>query len=523
MSRLMPVILGAASLAASALLLVLGFASLPAHASSGAAGGSASAYAVLTVDESAPDREITEALSIIARGPVYSESSQWVFLDDFGELRQIPLDEYDQRLEPFDPRNDGYAERVRSFFVRDGKRFFFIPRNRNFEKRIDAVLGDIQPGLAWSLDSRARPRPLGLYLGLFAAAAVTGLFWLKPRLLGAALFPVLGGLCLFGAPGFALAAVLSLLPALLAEPVRELCYVLSAEGCRFRWGESRSRLLQNSFAPHFFRWILFPLLLALYGLMAAAARFPPVIAVLTFLLFMLIFFFFFIVETKRARAGDHIRFVPLLIAGLPLKRVNFPRVLLPFALSACLALIFAGGEPRLKLSVGKQASVAGSGGEPRLKLSVGKQASAAGSGFLGGVEDNAPVMAPPPLISAAEYRAHAEYQRRFSLLPLGRHGFDEASYFHYDIDDHGLIAKAGSPLAFLDGGLREIPPFPLEPVMEFLGKPGSVGNMRDLDLFELIPVLLVLLLSIPALGGGRGKGKKKGSAIYNDKTKRIAA
>jgi hypothetical protein len=43
-----------------------------------------------------------------------------------------------------------------------------------------------------------------------------------------------------------------------------------------------------------------------------------------------------------------------------------------------------------------------------------------------------------------------------------------------------------------------------------------------MSVFELIPVLLVLLLCIPAIGGGgRETGNKKGPAIYNDK--RIAA
>jgi hypothetical protein len=136
----------------------------------------------------------------------------------------------------------------------------------------------------------------------------------------------------------------------------------------------------------------------------------------------------------------------------------------------------------------------------------------------------------PPLISAAEYRAHAEYQRHFSFLPLGGKGFDEDAYFHYDVDKDGLITKAQVSEGDLPGAeLSVIPPFPLESLMEFLGESAGAagiepmvrGGMRDMRFFDFVPVLMVLLLCIPALGGRQGKGKKRGPVIYNDK--RIAA
>ncbi|GHU94604.1 hypothetical protein FACS189479_07550 [Spirochaetia bacterium] len=448
---LKPIFLIAFSLAAALLLLALGFAS--AHIDLNRA-----SYAVLVMDESAPDREITRALSQVFNGQILSESSQWVFLDDFGQLWQIPLDEYDQRLESFDPRNDGYADRVRSFFVRGGKRFFFIPRKGLFgakvelEKRAAAALETVQPALAWSFASQPEslPRPLGLYLVLFVASSLTGLFFLKPRLLGAVLFPVLAGLSLLGTPGFALAAVLSLLPDLLAEPVRELCCILSVPGPRHNRSEFRSRLWRNSLAPHLFRWIPFSLLSVFYGLAALAGQVPWVLGVLTFLIFTLILIFFFIIEAKQAREWDHIPFVPVRILELPLKRFNVSRVMLPFALAFCLAFLFSGPF--------------GSSHPPNLSGTF-----AAGGGFEGNI-----------LISATEYRAHAEYQRRFSLLPLGRNGFDEVSYFHYDMDQDGLIMKAGALEGDLsEEGLTPIPPFPLETLMDFLGKSDSAVLMRD--------------------------------------------
>ncbi|GHV52484.1 hypothetical protein AGMMS49579_09820 [Spirochaetia bacterium] len=476
------VFLGAASLIASILLLVLSLVSGSAHTPSGDTGRSVSAYTVLTLDESAPDREVTASLNRIFNGQVLSESSQWVFLDDFGELQQIPLDQYDERLESFDPRNDGYAERVRSFFVRDGKRFFFIPRKGNFgenediEKNITAALDALQVN-SWTMDYGDQKRngpvlqPLRLYLVLFAASAITGFLWLKPRRLGLALFPVLGGVCLWGASGFALAAILSLLAGLLLEPVRDFCY------SRLRRGEFRVR--------HFFRWLLFPLLLALYGLAALAGHIPPVLAALTVLFFTLIFFFFFVVEANLGGIMDHKRFVPVLILESSVKKLSFPQFMLPFVLSSCLALLFSGFF----------------------------------SGF-GDFEEDAPVTDYLPPISAAEYRAHAEYQQHFSILPLGQNGFDENSYFHYDVGKDGLIDGALQGVFLPDAGLPALPPFPLETLMEFLGK-RPVGRISHV---EVIPVLLALLLSIPAMsGGGRGKGKKKGLIIYHNKSRRIAA
>ncbi|GHV02437.1 hypothetical protein FACS189485_02800 [Spirochaetia bacterium] len=505
---LRPAFLAAVSLAAGVLLLALSFIQAP----SGNADSYRSPYTVLVMDESAPDREITEALNRVFKGQVLSESSQWVFLDDFGQLRQIPLDEYKRRLEPFDPRNDGYAERLRSFFVRDGQRFFFIPQGGISEKKLAAALEHVRPVPAWSFAyggawqrqrqtgllpqslSGTRPRPLVFYLILFAASGLTGFFLLKPRFLGAVLFPVLAGLCLQGTSGFVLAAILSFLPDLLAEPVQELCCALSVSGRRLRRGEFRSRLLLNSVAPYRARWVFFPFLAAFYGFAALTGQVPLIFAVLSFLVFTSIFIFFFIAEAGRACAGDHIRFVPVLIIETPEKRLKGSKVMLPFALSACLALFFSSLSGPFE-------------GEAR-------------EAWAGA----------PPLISAAEYQAHAEYQRHFSFLPLGGNGFDEDSYFHYDVDKDGLITKA----RVLEGDLSEaelsaIPPFPLESLMEFLGEsagPAGIeplvrGGMRDMRVFDFVPVLMVLFLCLPALSGGRGKGKKRGPAIYNDK--RIAA
>jgi hypothetical protein len=108
------------------------------------------AWAAVTVDQALPDRETAEALSPLGEG-IISESAQWVFLDNFGSLELVNLEELPGRLENFDPRRDPYAEKLHDFFVRDGMRYFFIPLNkslspwamRSFEKEIAACLPGI--------------------------------------------------------------------------------------------------------------------------------------------------------------------------------------------------------------------------------------------------------------------------------------------------------------------------------------------------------------------------------------------
>jgi hypothetical protein len=108
----------------------------------------AEGYAVLRVDADLPDRVIGDRLvasidNYISIGFV-SESTQWVFLNDFDTLLSIPLDEYQERLAVSvlrpDPRDDGYAARLHSFFVRNNQRLFFIPFARpSLTEELDTV------------------------------------------------------------------------------------------------------------------------------------------------------------------------------------------------------------------------------------------------------------------------------------------------------------------------------------------------------------------------------------------------
>ncbi|MDR3303101.1 MAG: hypothetical protein LBS86_01675 [Treponema sp.] len=180
--------------------------------------GGRAGYAVLSVDASYSDGEIATRVSDAANTAIsagYSaESTQWVYFNDFGTMLRLSLDEYDERLDASvirDPRDDGYATRLRAFFVRDGRRFFFIPFERpalldelktrflrqshsgNWE--LESALTETLVGLPFSLEWLGADRaPLWLYVGLADAVCVFAVLLSRVALLVGRRFPApLGG------------------------------------------------------------------------------------------------------------------------------------------------------------------------------------------------------------------------------------------------------------------------------------------------------------------------------------------
>ena len=196
-------------------LWILGSVQIPA--------GRNSRYGMLVTGENIPDREIRRRLEGGGLSGLISESGQWFLLDCFGSVEQIPLDEFGTRLLSFDPRNDGYAEKLRSLFVHDGRRVVYIPLGfpAQAHKKIAAALEDIP----YSLEYGRRRIPPGLLLLLFCLAA-GAFFVIRPLRLalrheaGSLLpcLPLLSPLLLGGAAGFALAALLAGLAVYLAGP-----------------------------------------------------------------------------------------------------------------------------------------------------------------------------------------------------------------------------------------------------------------------------------------------------------------
>jgi hypothetical protein len=444
--------------------------------------GRGGAYAVLVLDEALPDRQIRELLN---NEQVISESSQWVLLDDFSGLASIPLDEYPRRVSAFDPRNDGYAERLRSFFVRGGKRFLYIPLGPGFgalkglEKRLALSLGNIPFQLEYT--GGGKPVRLYFFLSLLAGAAA---LWFTRRLVFAPCIPALAGLAFAGAPGMAPAAFLMGLGGLFLAPCGEYFMALRYKKNRLPFGSYESRTLGEVLSPFKKRLFWAPLLIGALALCFITGGVHPLLILGTVAGFTGLYFFSHWVFSRRGEAQDHVRFSPVLILNVPVLGLDFSRLMLPYALAALLAV--------------------------PLSLLFPGPASPEFPSFL---QD-----APPP-IQEGEYRSHAAFQASFSLRPLGRDrrvfGVEEArepAYFYYTLGDDGLIAgmEAALPEEPEAAGMAGVPPFPLGDLMTALEpgkKSGPAGKGPAWG--ELIPGFIAVLLSLPVFVKPRRGDKKK--------------
>jgi hypothetical protein len=528
--------------------------------------GNGDGYAVLAVDASYPDRFIGDLLPSQAPGgsaQYISESTQWVFLDDFGVLQRIPLDEYRDRVEIFDPRDDGYAEKLRSFFLRDGKRLFFIPFSGESlgkwlkkaawaditfsdtwinKKRInrikesiavslkDTVRGDIP----FSIEFFGHEKPLVFYFLLFVlAVAITLVLVEKPWFL-VVLLPVLGALVLTGPPGFVICTALIALSRVLIEPIREVLVFCRYRHCRQGLtGPGNPMkgldLLTNLSSD----WIIplgrVILLLGILGIctIPGMQRIPPggmmdiprgksmlILGAAGFLCGFCILGFILWIKSNQGKPQEHIRFRQVRIMA-PANQGIINRTFIPFALVSLMSIyipqmiegIYAYHNPEL-------------------------------------IADHR------YLIDPAEYEKHAAFQASFSFIPLGTKGDlsqaqpdrdrfypnqpYEFRYGRYLLGEDGLIADAGGkinsdndPVYYEVYTYKDIPPFPLEKLITFL-KDFEHTYMKDtsqiatINIMGLVPILLVPGVYIIVLWGlKQNHGKKKNSLVYHDK--RIAA
>jgi hypothetical protein len=471
--NLNPVIIAiGASLAAGALLFFLG--------TGGRVSGTRApyGYAVLTLDDSWPDRSIRELLAGQRLGNTIGESSQWVFLDDFGSLEKVPLDTYADRVESFDLRNDGYAERLRSFFVFQGQRRLFIPLNGagDITGRVSAALGDIPFSLS-VLTPHEGTRSVVLPAILFVLAAALTLYCSGEVLLTALFLPLWAVPAGWGVPGFAVIAVLAGLSRFLREPLRDY-FIARRYGKSFRQPPGALPL-----------GILF--FLALGGITILGAL-PPFTVILGSLFFLALLAFSLRAELLCGAPRGHIRFRPVPIAdiaGGPAGRPSsYALIMAPFTLAALALLLVSGAAGPIPVS------------------------SFDRTGWKS-------PPAPDAKAFAEAYSAHAAFQRDFSRAPLGSSPLETAPpYLSYVLAEDGLldgpVEDSGEPVEI------EIPPFPLEGLIDFLTNytytdPGFGSS----GLRELMCLLVVLGPGVPLIFRDRRRPLKL--AMYMDK--RIAA
>ncbi|MDR2500158.1 MAG: hypothetical protein LBD37_03630 [Treponema sp.] len=422
-------------------------------------------YGVLMVDAACQDREIGRLLAEGGLAAYSSESTQWVFLDDFGGLRRVPLDGYAGAVEPFDPRNDGYADALRRFFVRDGKRRFYIPLAASpapFQEGPGLLAQELEKRLArmplppYSLASLLPPCPFPRLFILFALAAAAALLLSGAPLPAAALLPSTASFAFAGPSGLALGGVLFAL----FEPLRECFASRFREGCP---GWKDASLWLGAWSG----------LLIFLGI-AFCGAVPPMVSLLGLFSFLCVLCASLL---ARPRADKALGWIVLPPGGSRLPRA-VPFFVspgsLPFALAALAALaapcLFPGG--------------------------TGPSGSLAAEAALGAIS----------LPSAADYQRHVAFQSSFSQRPLWAvqdplpefrdTPYSLEGYYHYYLGADGLIAGVEPPGPHGAGTAADLA-FPLGELADGLQNAGTSAAVSPGDgisvFFILVPAVLSLI------------------------------
>jgi hypothetical protein len=443
-------------------------------------------YVALVCGNAVPDREIISRLESSGFTGLVSESGQWVLLDCFESVEQIPLDEYSDRLLPFDPRNDNYAEKLRSLFIQDEKRIIYIPGDYAkpvHAKQLASALADIPH----SFEYGRRGDSALFFLTLYGLAAIT-LFVFRPARLAlrsdlACLLPcllVLAPFALSGATGFAQASLLAGCAVMLAGPClqRLVFRRRSRSFLRLFHATLKPPVMQQSLPmPHLLPFIM----VICFGVIAFLSGFPLIFPAFAFVLFCGIFAFslwaasfgdpntatvrntgFVKIRSPFSRQENpgHRRFSPIPILRRRSLNYAFAWAMLPFAVIA-LILVF---------------------------LFVPPSAQADRSW-----------LPPADTVTEADYYSHIIFQSTFSLRPLheARPLQTDGQLYssNYGVAPDGLPDKIDDFETFsLDG----IPPFPLGDLILYLDTADSVqlGFTMPGLLSALLPLLFIFFALI---------------------------
>jgi hypothetical protein len=445
--------------------------------------------ALLSFDESEDDTLIAELLVRGGWDGFYAESNQELYINDFGTLSVLPLWEYQNALEHFDPRRDAYGEKLHSFFVQAGKRFFFVPlENTSGPKKIQKDLQKALDPIPFELEILGRSRPLKLYFLIMAVSALLALAAAgstadRGRLL--LHFPLFFAFAWAGPPGFVLAAVLSALGSLLKAPL-SVFFPLK------KYGKFFERL-----KPYRFSFYLVPVFIILFSLPGLIHSLPPAALGAALALFLLVELVYAAIRTSGLRKAAHLLFEPVPILETA-KKASFARLPTAIFAAGCLAAFL----------------LPSSGGQKKPALDI--------SNFTN-------------VISKEDYQKHVEFQSSFFLLPLGNNssldaGLPEPDYLHYQLDSDGLIAGPGEEIRRNKG---DITAFPLEKLLAFLVEyTNETGNMSPARFpaplsspgrfKDWLSVVLLIIICVPGHKKTKpGKGRK--GRVMPGASRRIAA
>jgi hypothetical protein len=418
-------------------------------------------YAKVSVDRSIEDETL---LTLLGQGygkywnSIISESSQLVYLDEFGSVSAVPLNVYFNRINDFDPRNDGYANKLRDIFFEDDQRNVFLhignTKMPSIIKNVNKYLKDVTHTLVFY----GFGKPVRFFFLLYVVAAFFFpilCFFMKIKfrsLIGVfILLPVLFPLSFFGAAGLASAAVIAGLFALLAEAINELCIL---------HGKRRGFLLKKSTALFMPYLIEISLMVFTLLVIAILSNLPLIFITVIFLVSaFLSFFSIWVLQGGK----NHKRFTPIKIINKHNFDFAFSIYMLPFAVSSIMALL----------------------------LSLW---------FAGSAKTESPIKR---IIHEHEYREHIDFQTAFSTSPLWD---TQADYSDYFFDKDGLVAE--KPVNNMEN-IRNYPPFPLAPLMNYMENLNNTGVIKVNNNFNLNELLSLLLISLIIAAGFLLKGKKR--------------
>jgi len=425
-------------------------------------------YAVLAVEDTIEDkplRSIIQSTGLYFIGEPVSESTQWIFLDGFDSIQRIPLDEYRERVFDFDPRNDGYADKVREIFVRDGKRYAYIPLmagNWN-QTALDNKLSELMDDIPFTVDYFGIGRPLLLFFIIYAAAsAVLLIFIYKNRKVHRSIvniipmIPVLSSLGFFGAAGIGSAALLYGLFILLKEPLGDLVNPTRPHSKNFK--KRMAELYKEIILPYKNYWFFLPVFIIAFSVLVIYSQLQLLFLIAVSIASFAVFFFS--LKIVSFSGVEHKRFNPLTIVKRRFPEFVFPVYIFPFIVGAFVTLFF--------------------------------------TPYMAGTYDTANKF--DVIIEEQDYYNHIVFQSSFSTRNLGT-ASGAFPAFHYDADGLPVMNEITQGQ---DIKMSDFPPFPLKYLMEFFITVNS-GDKADSDMrnysgiTENLSLLVLLIFILPGL------------------------
>ncbi|MDR2659136.1 MAG: hypothetical protein LBC27_04005 [Spirochaetaceae bacterium] len=452
-------------------------------------------YVTLITEERMSDTVVVEKLNNAGIKNILSESTQWFFMNDFSELRRVPLNQFHDFMMETDPRNDGYAQKLRTLFVEDGSRYFYIPRSSirflntaMIEDRIKDAL-DGTPYRAVIFNSYTVESTGAFFI--FAAASILCLiiafFASKSSRRGdnallpqtAALIPACALFAARGPAGFALVSILLSIFFISRKQLESLFIKLYL---------SRKTVFSNSSINNVKQHIYngkktLILATALFIAVSVIGNVNIFYALSAAALFCLIAASLIRLDAVPRGGAEHIRFIPVIIKGQSGINRRLPLIALPFTFAAAAVLAVPLSSQPLILDTNR-------------KL---------------------------PEISANDYEEHVNFQKKFALRKLTNTGEivpvietgNTAPYLDFEIGPDGLLRPVDDEIPRTLGArlaVPEIPPFPLEKLILSFNTEQSFAP-AIFDIRELIAIIIALTVYFPAVAP-RGNGKKEKNTLY---------